>query len=107
MIIQNLIIGNDKFGNTLRCGDVCKFKINLERPNCETKVEEMKGMIIYDEDTFAFAFETLDDFAPLLLMECAELNSIEKIFTANTTNFLYFPNGQEWKNIYNNNLGTL
>ena len=37
----------------------------------------MKGIIIYDQDSYAFAFETLDDSAPILLMHVTEYGSIE------------------------------
>lgn len=107
MIIQNLVIGNDRYKHKLMCGDICLFKINLQRPKCEEKIEEMKGMIIYDEDTYSFAFETLDEYAPLLLMKCAELRSIEKLFEANADNFQFMPDGDKWKKIYNNNIVTI
>ena len=107
MIINNIIVGKDVYGYKLQCGDVCLFKVNLQRPKCEEKIEEMKGMVIYDEDTYSFAFETLDDYAPLLLMKCAELRSIEKLFEANKDNFDNAPDGDKWKEIYNNNLMTI
>ena len=107
MIINNIIVGKDVYGHKLQCGDVCLFKVNLQRPKCEEKIEEMKGMVIYDEDTYSFAFETLDDYAPLLLMKCAELRSIEKLFEANKDNFDNVPDGDKWKEIYNNNLMTI
>lgn len=105
MIIPNLIVGIDRYGHKLQNGDICKFKIILQRPKCEEKVEEMKGMIVYDEDTYSFAFETLDNYAPILLMNCAELRSIEKLFEANENNFDNIPNGDKWREIYNNNVG--
>lgn len=30
MIIKNLIIGIDKFGNKLQCGDLCNFDIRVQ-----------------------------------------------------------------------------
>lgn len=63
MIIPNLVIGTDRYGHKLHCGDICKFEIKLQRHKCEDKVKKMKGMIVYDEDSYAYAFETLDDFA--------------------------------------------
>ena len=104
MMMQNLVVGIDRYGHKLQCGDICKFKINLQRPKCEEQIEEMKGMIIYDEDTYSFAFETLDNYAPLLLMQCTELRSIEKLFEANLDNFNNIPDGDKWKEIYNNNV---
>ena len=100
MIIRNLIVGTDKYGHKIECGDICKFKIKLQRPKKEAKIEELKGMVIYDEDSYAFAFETLDDYAPLLLMYCAELHSIEKIFSSNLETFENIPNGERWKEIF-------
>lgn len=73
MIIRNISVGEDVYGHKLQCGDICEFKINLQRPKCEEKVEEMKGMIIYDKDTYSFAFETLNNYAPVLLMSCVSL----------------------------------
>ena len=104
MILRNIIVGNDKYGHILECGDICSFDVRLQRPNSPESIESIRGMIIYDEDSFAFAFETLDDFAPILLMSCAELHSIERLFEANKTNFEFMPNGSEWKEIYRKNL---
>lgn len=103
MIIPNIIIGQDRWGHNLLCGDVCKFKIKLQRPNQEERIEEMKGMIVYDADSYAYAFETLDNHAPFLCMYCAEENSIEKLFIANVDNFSSIPDGDKWRDIYNNN----
>lgn len=107
MIIPNIIIGTDKYGNKLFCGDVCLFEIKLRRPKEEEKIEKLKGMIVYDEDSYAFSFETLDGFAPILCMYCAEYGSVEKLFEANATNFSNVPDGDLWKGIYNNNVRIL
>jgi hypothetical protein len=104
MIIPNLIIGTDRYGHKLQCGDVCLFKIMLQRPKKEEKIEELKGMIVYDESSFAYTFETLDDYAPILCMYCVEHGSIEKLFEANADNFNNIPHGEKWKEIYNKNL---
>lgn len=104
MIIPNLVIGNDKYGYKLQCGDICRFKIKLQRPKREKKVEELKGMIIYDPDSYAYAFETLDDYAPILCMYCTEYGSVEKLFEANENNFNNITDGDKWKEIYNSNL---
>lgn len=77
----------------------CNFDIRVHRPHSVEEIKTMKGMIIYDEDTFSFAFETLDNFAPLLLMSCAEERSIEKLFESNLTNFNNIPRGNEWNEI--------
>ena len=34
-------------------------------------------MIVYDPDSYAYAFETLDDYAPILCMYCAEYGSVK------------------------------
>ena len=47
MIMNNVIVGTDKYGHKLQCGDICKFDIRLQRPKCEEKIETIKGMIIY------------------------------------------------------------
>lgn len=104
MIIRNINIGEDAYGHKLQCGDICIFKINLQRAKCEEKVEEMKGMIIYDEDTYSFAFETLDSYAPVLLMSCVESKSIKKLFESNSSNFCDIPDGDKWKEIFNSNV---
>ncbi len=104
MIIPNLIIGKDRHGHKLHCGDICSFKIKLKRSKQEEEIEELKGMIVYDEDSFAYAFETLDDDAPLLCMYGVEYRTVEKLFEANADNFNNIPDGDKWKEIYNNNL---
>lgn len=104
MIIPNLVVGNDKYGHRLICGDICFFDVKLQRPNKEESIETLKGMIVYDPDSYAYAFETLDDYAPIICMYCAEYGSIEKLFEANISNFENIPNGNEWREIYNKNL---
>lgn len=104
MIIPNLVIGTDRYGHKLHCVDICKFEIKLQRHKCEDKVKKMKGMIVYDEDSYAYAFETLDDFAPILCMYCAEYRTVEKLFEANIDNFNNIPDGDKWREIYNNNV---
>jgi hypothetical protein len=37
-------------------------------------------------------------------MYCAEYKSIEKLFEANANNLNNIPDGDKWKEIYNNNL---
>lgn len=103
VIINNLIIGTDSYGHKLQCGDICSFKIR----NREDEVSELKGMIVYDEDSYAFAFETLDDYAPILCMCCAEFRTVKKLFEANEDNFNNIPDGNRWKEIYNSNLMTI
>lgn len=107
MIIPNLVVGKDKNGYDLKCGDLCNFKVNLHRPGYEGVIETMKGMIVYDEDSYAFAFETLDSFARILLIHRVEEDSIEKMFEASVDNFKTIPNGKSWKSIYNKNVCTL
>ena len=94
MILQNLIIGIDAQGKELKCGDICSYKYdNVER----------KGMIIYDEETYSFAFEQLDDKFPLILMSLVEFDTIKKNKNINQI-INNYPNAKEWKEIYNNNL---
>lgn len=99
---MNIIIGTDKYGHKLQLGDICLFKVKLQ--GSKNDADEMKGMIVYDEDSYSFAFETLEDNAPLLLMNCAELGSIEKLYEANINNLSNISNGNKWKKIYNNNV---
>lgn len=103
MMISNLIIGVDNFGHKLQCGDICGFKIK----NRNDEIIELKGMIVYDDDSYAFAFETLDDSTPILCMCCVECGTIEKLFEANANNFDNIPDGNKWKEIYNKNLITI
>jgi hypothetical protein len=70
-------VGKDKNNQELRLGDICKFTI---------KGKEYEGMIIYEEDYFAYAFEMLDDNFPVVLMSKADLGSIEKIINVWSTN---------------------
>lgn len=107
MITHNLVIGTDKYGYKLQCGDICSFKVKLQRPNREEEVEELIGMIIYDPDSYAYAFETLDDFAPILCMYCAEYGSVQRLYEASVDNFNNIPNGDKWKEIYIKNLMVL
>lgn len=103
VIINNLIIGTDSCGHKLQCGDICSFHIR----NRKEEISDLKGMIVYDEDSYAFVFETLDDYAPILCMCCAEYGTVKKLFEANEDNFNNVPDGKRWKEIYNNNLITI
>jgi|GEM_PF-5770661 len=94
MIIQNLIIGTDAQGKELRCGDICSYKY--------TNIES-QGMIVYDEETYSFAFEQLDNKFPMILMSLVELDSIKRLKNINQITNNY-SNAKEWKEIYNNNL---
>ena len=106
MIIPNLIIGHDKHGHPLKCGDICSFIVTLQDDKDSINGTEytLKGMIIYDEDSYAYAFETLFSKAPLLLMYTAEYRTIEKLFDSNETNFEFIPDGDKWREIYKNNI---
>lgn len=69
-------IGFDKNGNALQMGDICSFKL---------KKEKHEGMIVYDEESYAFAFEMKDNNFPMLLMCKADFGSIEKIINVMST----------------------
>lgn len=69
-------IGFDKNGNALQMGDICSFKL---------KKEKYEGMIVYDEVSYAFAFEMNNDSFPMLLMYKADFGSIEKIINVMST----------------------
>ena len=63
-------LGHDNKHQELSIGDICKFKI---------EDREYEGMVVYDEESFAYAFEMKDDKFPIVLMSIADLGSIEKI----------------------------
>lgn len=69
-------IGIDRKGNELQIGDICTFKL---------KNEKYEGMIVYDEESYAFAFEMKNDSFPMLLMYKADFESIEKIINVMST----------------------
>lgn len=60
----------------LQVGDICAFKIDKK---------QYEGMIMYDEDVFAFVFEMEDDKFPCVYMLKADLDSIEKICNVGST----------------------
>jgi hypothetical protein len=96
IIMLAITVGTDRCGRKLFVGDICLFKAQLGE-----SMHELKGMIIYDEDTYSFAFTTLDNYLPIILMGCVELGSIEKLYEGNQSNFQNMPNGARWKKIYN------
>lgn len=98
MIINNVIIGMDMYGAKLECGDICNFTMNVGGD-----VKTAKGMIVYDESTYSFAFEMLDDNFPIILMSHTE--GIKKIFNARYLDKCV-PDAEKWVAIYNNNLLT-
>lgn len=69
-------IGFDAQGNKLQLGDICEFKF---------KNKDLEGIIIYDESSYAFAFEMKDDNFPMLLMKNANFDSIKKIINVTET----------------------
>ena len=69
-------VGFDKKNDKLQIGDICTFTIN------KVKYE---GMIMYDEDVFAYVFEMEDDKFPSVFMLKADLGSIEKIINVYST----------------------
>ena len=107
MIIPNFVVGKDDARRILQCGDICEFKAEIERPKCYKRIEELKGMIVYDESSYSFAFITLDDYVPILLMKCAEYRTIRKLYSVTELDsFQTFPvkEKEAWKEIYNNHL---
>jgi hypothetical protein len=70
-------VGYGKNNVKLDIGDICTFTIN------KVKYE---GMIMYDEDVFAYVFEMKDDKFPSVYMLKADLDSIEKIINIYSTN---------------------
>ena len=78
--MKNYSVGNDKNGYELAFGDICKFKLEVD-----LEEREYEGMIVYDEESFAYAFEMKDDNFPIVLMSKACLNSIEKIINVMAT----------------------
>lgn len=69
-------IGRDKDNKKLQIGDICNFKLDNK---------DYEGMIIYDEESFAFAFEMKDDSFPEILMSKIDYSSISKIINVNST----------------------
>lgn len=81
-------IGYDNEGKPLFVGDTCEFLLKLSRPTNEydrqgkriysTDICRLSGTIVYDHDSYAYAFKTCDDYCPIILMYCAEYGSIKK-----------------------------
>ena len=71
-----MILGNDKHGNKLQLGDICKFTIDKK---------EYEGMITYSADWFAYSFDMKDDRFPCVNMYKADLGSIERIINVYAT----------------------
>lgn len=90
MVIQNMVVGKDRFGKELRCGDICSFQLRMDNDKKnKQELKNLKGIIIYDEDAYAFAFETLDDRIPEILMYVAEYGSIEYEVSIKGEGFIY------------------
>lgn len=89
-------VGYDKHNNELFEGDICKFEIVLAYPVNEwdsrgnrkyvDRNTTLYGKIIYDDESYAYAFETNCHTAPVLVMHCINECSIEK------TNLTELPN---------------
>lgn len=84
-------IGIDIHGNKLQVGDICTFKF---------KNEKYEGIIMYDEESYAFAFEMKNDSFPRLLMYKADFESIERIINVMSTQ-LYDEKYEFYRKCYN------
>lgn len=83
------VVGRDCHGNDIHIGDRCWFRTDISRPTgryddngeaiYETNNERIMGVVVYDNDTCAYAFETEDDYVPMLLMHVVDKDSIENI----------------------------
>lgn len=93
--MSKLNIGKDAWGRSLCCGDVCKYKIKDK----SGEIKEYRGMIFYDENEYAFAFEQLEDNFPEILMNKVEPRSINKIINVCEMKES-FDNYKEWKVLY-------
>jgi len=69
-------VGYGKKNVKLQIGDICIFTID------KVKYE---GMIMYDEDVFAYVFEMKNDKFPSVYMLKTDLGSIEKIINVYST----------------------
>lgn len=97
MIVKDFVVGSDKKGIELRCGDVCSFLL----PSVVSGASHhMKGIIMYDPDTYSYVFETLDPYAPVIMMSAALPHSIEYIDTYTEDNTEMW----QWKMIYDRNV---
>lgn len=90
MVMQNVIVGKDRLGKELRCGDICSFQIRRYNENkTKQELKNLKGIIVYDEESYGFMFETLDDNIPMLLMHVVEYGSIEYEVSIKGDGFIY------------------
>lgn len=71
-----MLLGHDSKGNELKVGDICRF-------NLIGSDSTLEGMIVYDEEYFAYAFEMPDDRFPLINMY--NCRNIEKIISVLST----------------------
>lgn len=76
MMINGLVVGRDRKGKELRCGDICSFSLMVQTKR-KTVERHMRGLIAYSSDDFAYVFLTMDDTAPVLYMRAATQGSIE------------------------------
>lgn len=89
-MIQNMIVGRDRLGKELRCGDICSFQIIMTGSRkSDEQLKTMKGMIVYDDDYYGYMFVTLDDTAPMIAMHVAEQGSIEYEVSVKNEGFIY------------------
>ena len=88
MIMNGFIVGPDRKGKELRCGDICTFKLEMTTKRKSTE-KRMRGMISYSPNDFAYVFLTLDDTAPMLYMNAAVVGSIEYEISVCKNGFRY------------------
>ena len=61
MIIENLTIGSDKKGHPLKCGDICKFNIKLQRRYNHEKIHPTSPSHDADHCTVRCGFDLRSD----------------------------------------------
>ena len=91
-------IGEDIYGHRLYPGDICSYTVTYPENNITNKY---KGMIIYDDYKYAFAFEQLEEDFPMVMMSEVNINTIKKIVEADGMDSSY-PDYCEWMEIFNN-----
>ena len=88
MIIRNLVVGTDRNGHKLCCGDVCKDNSTGE-----------KVMLMYNSIQMRVVGRTIGG-----TMVDVKSIMLEKLFDGNSENFNSLPDGKEWEELYKEEL---
>ena len=102
MIVQNFLVGYDRLGTELHCGDICKMDVTTKDQCEKLETKEYVGMIVYDMLEMAFALAPLH--SDEILLSKSDYQTLERLYAFSNVRFNHIFSGNAWKELYNKHL---